>query len=120
MRKNLFFILGLILSVSLFASSDTKTQNQEPINVELEKGNSNETKHPRTLSPITCVYVDGMVQLTMFENLGEIELIVTNQTTGEQWSTVNNTVLQTSTTTGIYLVEIIAEDGTVYWGTYTL
>ena len=56
----------------------------------------------------------------MLENLGEMELIVTNQTTGEQWRTVNNWVLQTSTISGVYLVEIITEDGTTYWGTYTL
>lgn len=56
----------------------------------------------------------------MLENLGEMELIVTNQTTGEQWRTVNNWVLQTSTVAGVYLVEIITEDGTTYWGTYTL
>lgn len=41
----------------------------------------------------------------MLENLGEMELIVTNQTTGEQWRTVNNWVLQTSTANGVYLVK---------------
>ena len=120
MRKILLFILGLILSVSLFASSDNKNQNQAPINVSLEKRESDNEKPPRTLIPITCVYVDGTVQLTIFENLGEIELFVTNQTTGEQWSTVNNWVLRTSTACGVYLVEIVTEDGTTYWGTYTL
>lgn len=91
------------------------------MHVELEEGDGDEdNKHPRTLIPITCVYVDGTVQLTILENLGEIELFVTNQTTGEQWSTVNNWVLQTSTAAGVYLVEIITEDGTTYWGTYTL
>lgn len=120
MRKLILLIFGLILSVSLFASSDNKNQNQNPQNVELEKGNSNETKYPRTLIPITCVYVDGTVQLTILENLGEMALFVTNQTTGEQWSTVNNWVLQTSTAAGVYLVEIVTEDGTTYWGTYTL
>ena len=119
MRKLLLFIFGLFLSVSLFASLDNKNQNQDPISVELEK-RDNTNKHPRTLIPITCVYADGTVQLTMLENLGEMELIVTNQTTGEQWRTVNNWVLQTSTANGVYLVEIITEDGTTYWGTYTL
>ena len=119
MRRILLLVFGLILSVALFASSDNKNQNQDPKNVELEKRESGE-KYPRTLIPITCVYTDGTVQLTMLENLGEMELIVTNQTTGEQWRTVNNWVLQTSTANGVYLVEIITEDGTTYWGTYTL
>lgn len=120
MRKILLFILGLILSVSLFASSDNKNQNQAPINVSLEKRESDNEKPPRTLIPITCVYVDGTVQLTILENLGEMALFVTNQTTGEQWSTVNNWVLQTSTAAGVYLVEIVTESGDTYWGTYIL
>ena len=120
MKKNLLFIWGLILSVSLFASSDDKDQNQAPINVSLENKGSDNGKHPRTLIPITCVYVDGTVQLTILENLGGIELLVTNQTIGEQWSTINNWVLQTSTASGVYLVEVITEDGSTYWGTYTL
>ena len=120
MRKVLLFIFGVVLSVSLFASSDDKANNQDPIDVELNKGKSNETKHPRTLIPITCVYVDGTVQLTILENLGEMALFVTNQTTGEQWNVVNNWVLQTSTASGVYLVEIVTEDGSTYWGTYTL
>ena len=119
-EKNSIFILGLILSVSLFASSDNKNQNQAPINVSLEKRESDNEKPPRTLIPITCVYVDGTVQLTILENLGEMALFVTNQTTGEQWSTVNNWVLQTSTAAGVYLVEIVTESGDTYWGTYIL
>ena len=120
MRKILLFIWGLILSISLFASSDDENQNQAPINVSLEKKGSDNGKHPRTLIPITCVYVDGTIQLTTLENLGEIELFITNQTTGEQWNVVNNWVLQTSTASGVYLVEIVTEDGSTYWGTYTL
>ena len=119
MRQIMLLIFGLMMSVSLFASADDKKQNQDPISVELEKGNSGE-KYPRTLIPIICVYTDGTVLLTMQENLGEMALFVTNQTTGEQWRTENNWVLQTSTANGVYLVEIITEDGTTYWGTYTL
>ena len=119
MRRILLFVFGLILSVALFASSENKNQNQDPKNVELEKRESGE-KYPRTLIPITCVYVDGTVQLTILESLGEIALFVTNQTTGEQWSTINNSVLQTSTANGVYLVEIVTERGDTYWGTYIL
>ena len=119
--KKILMLLTLMLSLQSFAgTTESNVQEEKPTEVKLEKGNSNETKHPRTLIPITCVYADGTVQLTMLENLGEMELIVTNQITGEQWSTVNNCVLQTSTDSGVYLVEIITEDGTTYWGTYTI
>lgn len=119
--KKILMLLTLILSLQSFAgTTESNVQEEKPTDVALQKGKSNEIKHPRTLIPITCVYTDGTVQLTMLENLGEMELIVTNQTTGEQWRTVNNCVLQTSTDSGVYLVEIITEDGTTYWGTYTI
>ena len=54
------------------------------------------------------------------EDVGEFTLTVTNQTTGEHWFICNFPVLATSTTNGIYMVEIVTEDGSMYWGTYTL
>ncbi len=121
MKKVLALVL-VLFSLQLFAETAiSDEQKKENVTVELSKGDSDTTnRYPRTLIPITCVYADGTVRLTMLENLGEMELIVTNQTTGEQWRTVNNWVLQTSTANGVYLVEIITEDGTTYWGTYTL
>ena len=120
--KKILGLLMMLLSLQMYASTvNMDVQTDDVIDIELNKGDADKTdKHPRTLIPITCVYADGTVQLTMLENLGEMELIVTNQTTGEQWRTVNNWVLQTSTANGVYLVEIITEDGTTYWGTYTL
>ena len=120
--KKILMLLTLMLSLQSYARvTESKAHDEKPKDVRLEKGDpEKDNKHPRTLIPITCVYVDGTVLLTMLENLGEMELIVTNQTTGEQWRTVNNWVLQTSTGSGVYLVEIITEDGTTYWGTYTL
>ena len=89
--------------------------------VKLEKGDSsNKDTYPRTLIPIVCVYVDGEVQLTLLDNLSEMTLTVTNQATGEQWSAENALPLQTSTATGTYLVQIVTEDGSTYYGTYTL
>ena len=120
--KKILMLLTLMLSLQSYAGAkESNVQNEKPTEVKLEKGDpGKDNKYPRTLIPITCVYVDETVQLTMLENLDEMELIVTNQTTGEQWRTVNNCVLQTSTDSGVYLVEIITEDGTTYWGTYTL
>ena len=113
--KKILMLLTLMLSLQSFAeTTGSNEQEVKPTEVKLEKGNSNEIKHPRTLIPITCVYVDGTVQLTILENLGGMALFVTNQTTGEQWSTINNSVLQTSTANGVYLVEIVTERGDTY------
>ncbi len=122
--KSVLKFLMLVLLSHMFVGTVNADESQKPVeDVELKIGNGdsdNTNKHPRTLIPITCVYVDGTVQLTILENLGEMALFVTNQTTGEQWSTVNNWVLQTSTASGVYLVEIVTEDGSTYWGKYTL
>lgn len=61
-----------------------------------------------------------MVQLTIWSGIGEYTLTVTNQVTGERWSISNIPVLQTSTISGTYLVEIETEDGSLYYGIYAL
>ena len=112
----------MLISMHVFAGiANDGTQDEEPVNVELDKGtSSNKETHPRTLIPILCTYANGGVQLVLLEDLGEYTLTVTNQQTGECWSAINALVLPTSTTNGIYMVEIVTEDGSMYWGTYTL
>ena len=56
----------------------------------------------------------------MLGEVGEFTLIVTNQLTGEQWSVENALILQTSTASGTYWVQIETEDGSIYYGTYVL
>lgn len=119
MYKILVFLMMLV-SLQMYGGTISVDAQAEK-DVKLEKGNSDKKdRHPRTLIPIVCVYVDGEVQLTLLEDLGELTLTVTNQATGEQWSAENALVLQTSTATGTYLVQIVTEDGSTYYGTYTL
>ena len=119
MYKILVFLMMLV-SLQMYGGT-TSVDAQAEKDVKLEKGNSDKKdRYPRTLIPIVCVYVDGEVQLTLLDDLGEMTLTVTNQATGEQWSAENALNLQTSTATGIYLVQITTEDGSTYYGTYTL
>lgn len=121
MKAILRFLLLLCTLHFTVNSVAADVQEEKVINVSLEKKDSDKTsEHPRTLLPISCVYVDGTIQLTLLENLGEMELFVTNQTTGEQWKAVNSLVLETSTESGVYWVEIVTENGGTYYGTYTL
>ena len=118
-------ILGLLLmlfSLQMYVgAASLDVQAEKVVDVKLDKGNSdNEDRHPRTLIPFTCVYADGMVQLTLIGEVGEYTLTVTNQLTGEQWSVENSLTLFVSGMSGIYLVQISTEDGSLYWGTYTL
>lgn len=120
MKKVLLILMTLFSFNVLFVSGMV----MERKNIPLEEGEEvdDKTDRPRTpaLIPILCYYDNGMVSLEPLADLGEVQLTVTNQATGEQWSTSNNWMLETSTANGVYLVGIVFEDGTTYWGTYTL
>ena len=120
--KKILGLLMMLLSLQLYAGTvNMDVQTDDVIDVKLEKGKSDNTdRHPRTLIPITCVYADGTIQLSLYGEVGEFSLTVTNQVTGERWSAENALSLQTSTAGGIYWVQIVTEDGTMYYGTYTL
>ena len=120
MRRILFMLL-MLFSVNSFAENSLDNGNSIK-DVLLKEGDSKDysSERPRTLIPITCVYADGMVQLTFLSPVGEYTLTVTNQLTGEGWSINDTPVLQTSTASGTYWVEIETEDGSMYYGTYTL
>lgn len=120
--KKILLLLAMLFSLQLYAGTiSMDEQEKKPVNIELYKGTSSDKDtHPRTLIPITCIYTDGMVQLILLGEIGEYTLTVTNQTTGERWSINDTPVLQTSTASGTYWVEIETEDGSMYYGTYTL
>ena len=112
----------MLLSFQVYAgTASMDAQEKKPVNIELRKGKAtDDDTYLRTLIPITCVYTDGMVQLSLLGEIGEFTLTVTNQMTGECWSAENALTLQTSTASGIYWVHIETEDGKVYYGVYPL
>lgn len=121
--KKVFGLLMMLFSLNLFAVPAAQEVQEEKgaLDVRLKKGNvTNDDTHPRTFIPITCVYTDGMVQLSLLGEVGEFTLTVINQLTGERWSAENTLMLYTSTANGIYWVQIVTEDGIMYYGTYVL
>ena len=112
----------MLFSLQVYAGiTSMDEQEKKPVNIELRKGKAtDDDTYLRTLIPITCVYTDGTVQLSLLGSVGDFTLTVTNQMTGECWSAENVLTLQTSTANGIYWVQIVTEDGSVYYGTYTL
>ena len=119
--KNILVLLMMLVSLQVYAYTCVEDKDKKPVNIELEKGNpSDDDTYPRTLIPITCIYADGTVQLTLLGEVGEYTLTVIYQVTGERWSINDTPVLQTSTASGTYWVEIETEDGSMYYGTYTL
>ena len=118
--KKVFGLLMMLFSLNLFAVPAAQEVQEEKgaLDVRLKKGNvTNDDTHPRTFIPITCVYTDGMVQLSLLGEVGEFTLTVINQLTGERWSAENTLMLYTSTASGIYWVQIVTEAGIMYYGT---
>ena len=114
----LAMLFSLQVSVGMMVND---VQDDKPVNIKLDKGKAtDDDTHLRTLIPFTCVYVDGMIQLSLYGEVGEFTLTVTNQLTGECWSVENALSLQTSTASGTYWVQIEMEDGSVYYGFYSL
>lgn len=122
MRKNLF-LLFMLFSIGIFAArtSDNKDKSTAK-DLILDKGESmdHDLVRPRSVMPFACVYSDGALQLTLLGEVGEFTLTVTNRATGECWSVSNALYLKTSSAAGTYSVQIVTEDGTSYYGTYTL
>lgn len=120
--NKILLLLMMLLSFQVYAGTTSMdVQEKEPVNIELRKGKAtDDDTHLRTLIPFTCVYVDGTIQLSLYGEVGEFTLTVTNQLTGECWSAENSLILPTSTASGIYWVQVVTEDGSIYYGTYTL
>lgn len=120
--KRILGLLMMLLAMQSYAEVTKPGDSKDtPVNVQLEKGNSTtEDSYLRNLIPMTCVYAYGTVQLGLLGEVGEFTLTVTHQATGEQWSAENALILQTSTIRGTYWVQIETEDGSVYYGSYTL
>ena len=120
--KKILVLLMMLFSLYAFAGPAVgEVEVDEVVDVILEKGDPDKKDtYPRTLIPFTCVYADGMVRLALLGEVGEYTLIVTNQLTGERWFAVNAIVLPTSIASGVYEVQIVTEDGSMYYGTYTL
>ena len=84
-------------------------------------------QRPRDLIqvPIACFYSNGSLFFTFMEDLGELEISVTNLDTGTEIfdeidSFCGNALLEVPESSGEYQIEITTENGDSYYGEYTL
>ena len=125
--KKILGLLALLISLQMFAKvTGDGVMDDKTVNVELEKGNPTiDDRHPRTLIPITCSYQEGSLCFTFYEDLGELEITVTNQSTGTTTiypydGVSGSVVVGVSNESAPYLIEIETISGDCYWGEYTL
>ena len=85
-------------------------------------------KAPRTPdygSDITAFYQSGVIYLQFGSDMGEVEITVTNESTGEQWSQIDDSAfgsasIATSTNVGNYYITIVTDDASCYSGSFSL
>lgn len=125
--KKILVLLTLLISLQMFAKVTAgEVKEDKTVSVELEKGSpTTDDRHPRTLIPITCVYLNGVVQLSFLEDLGKMEITVTHSSIGivaasEYDSAYGSVVVPVASESGSYLIEIVTESGEYYYGEYEL
>ena len=92
-----------------------------PIIIERTEEKPQRPRTPDFGGDIMAYYQDGVVYLQFTYNMGNVEITVTNESTGEQWQQTEDTAfgsatIATSTSAGDYSITIVTDDATCYSG----
>ena len=125
MKKVIVFLI-LLLSVntsSLWSANELANDSNDV--VLRKKDRDNPRPRMPEYVPIACFYSDGSLFFTFMEDLGELEISVTNLNTGveiidEIDSFCGNALLEVPESSGEYQIEITTETDDSYYGEYTL
>ncbi len=118
--KKIFFLLFLTCGILL---SSAKEKKEIPIQKDPET--KQEQRTPNFGSDIMAYYQDGAIYLQFAYDMGEVEITVTNETTGEMWqqtddSAFGSATIATSTDAGNYYITIVTDDASCYSGNFSL
>lgn len=92
----------------------------------IPESGTGKVNYPRTpYVPIICSYNQESIIIYFYEELGDVEITLTNLTTGEEWieagnSTIGLISIITSGSSGEYHIVIETEDGGIYSGQYSI
>lgn len=120
--------LLLVFSAATISASTSKDDiKSAPITIRTSGGNDSQITRPRTPAfiPITGLYDNGRVILDFIEEIGTLNISVANQSTGEMYfdycdSADGHFEMEISASKGNYLLTIQTENGTIYYGDFTL
>ena len=106
-------------------STMSSGDNNIIINKDTPKDSDKERPRDLLQVPITCMYQEGSLCFTFYEDLGELEITVTNQSTGATTTypydaASGSVVVGVSNESAPYLIEIETISGDCYYGEYTL
>ena len=124
MKKVFLFLFGMLFALGgNLVYADDGNENKKII-FEEETEELKESK-PRELVPVSGCYSLGNICLQFYADLGMAEITVVNQTTGTTKTTMfdsafGQAVINIGNANTSYLIYIVTEDGTTYWGTFQL
>jgi hypothetical protein len=124
MKKVFLFLFCMLFALggNLVFADDGNDKKEIKFEEKTEDFNEN---NPRELIPVSGYYSLGNVCLQFYADLGMAEITVVNQTTGATQTTMfdsafGQAVINIGNANTSYLIYIVTEDGTAYWGTLNL
>lgn len=124
MKKVFLFLFCMLFALggNLVFADDGNDKKEIKFEEKTEDFNEN---NPRELIPVSGYYSLGNVCLQFYADLGMAEITVVNQTTGATQTTMfdsafGQAVITIGNANTSYLIYIVTEDGTTYWGTLNL
>ena len=121
MLHSKFFIIAMAFICLPLFSASSEEKPTDPITIPIKLKKPNQPRTPDFGGDIMAYYQDGVVYLQFTYNMGNVEITVTNESTGEQWQQTEDTVfgsasIATSTSAGDYSITIVSDDATCYSG----
>lgn len=124
MKKVFLFLFCMLFALggNLVFADDGNDKKEIKFEEKTEDFNEN---NPRELIPVSGYYSLGNVCLQFYADLGMAEITVVNQTTGATQTTMfdsafGQAVITIGNANASYLIYIVTEDGTAYWGTFEI
>ncbi|MBE6318813.1 MAG: DUF3244 domain-containing protein [Bacteroidales bacterium] len=123
------FIVTLVLLFcsAFYGASNPGTPNGtgDIVEIPIKKDKKTRPRTPDFGSDITAYYQDGVVYLQFSYDMGEVDVTVTNETTGEMWQQTDDSAfgsasIATSASAGSYTISIVTDDGVCYSGSFAL
>ena len=121
--KSLLIILTVFLPMSAFDLNADGLEHRQEIPLHQNYNNRSFTQ-----LPIECCYfslTNSLISIA-FEKLGDVSLIVTNNSTGSVWfdtfdtTLASQAMLHLSGESGVYEITYITENGDIYEGVLTI
>ena len=124
MKKVFLFLFCMLFALggNLVFADDGNDKKEIKFEEKTEDFNEN---NPRELIPVSGYYSLGNICLQFYADLGMTEITVVNQTTGATQTTMfdsafGQAVITIGNANAPYLIYIVTEDGTAYWGTFDI